>query len=746
MAGKSPHSFARVVFALPVDRPFDYAVPTHLLAQLRAGQRVLAPFGARKLAGYCVELVDQPDVPDRCKLKAIYAILDELPLLSPGMLRLTRWIAEYYCCSWGEALQSAIPGSVRSGRRERTITVVQPALSSQELQSKLPAMRKRAPKRARLLELLDSWQGDATLYELAHATLCTPGVIKAAERKGLVRLARKPAPADPFHAVQPAREPPLAPTPEQQQALTAIRKLLAHGDGGPALVHGVTGSGKTEVYLQAIADVVRAGHQAIVLVPEIALTPQTVRRFRARFSRVAVLHSHLSDADRYEQWRAIAAGRADVIIGARSAIFAPAPSLGLIVVDEEHETSFKQDNAPRYHARDVAVVRGAIEHAVVVLGSATPSLESYRNALTGKYRHVELASRVESRPMPAVQIVDMARESDEVNGLPLLSRQLENYIADCLARREQVILFLNRRGFSTLVTCALCHHVLRCEHCAVPLTYHRRLDRAICHHCGYEVFANALCPECHTTNVRFRGMGTERVEEAVARRFPDARLLRMDSDTMRGRGAHERALAEFAAGQTDIMVGTQMIAKGLDFPNVTLVGVLGADMMLNLPDFRSCERTFQLLAQVSGRTGRGPKGGRVVVQSYVADHYSITYAARHDYKAFAKRELEHRRQLRYPPYGRLVKFVVQGKQEPAVRRRATELADLLKRRAPDHDARVMGPAECPIAKIRDRYRWQILVKVPQSRAVRAIVREASKAVARKAATRIIVDVDPVVML
>jgi len=739
----SDRPYARIVFNLPVDRAFDYAITPHLQPQMFVGQRVLAPFGSRKLIGYCVELLGETKID---KVKPLISVLDEVPLVSKKMLELTHWIAEYYCCSWGEALQASIPSSVRGRRRGNTITVVEPLLSSQNLQEQLPRIRKRSPKRARVLEMLDTWEGDAAVQELARAAMCTSSVIKGLQKKGLVRFVQKPAPFDPLSVVSTEREQPLTPTEEQTVALKTISDLVKAGNGGVALIHGVTGSGKTEVYLQTMSSVVKAGHQAIVLVPEISLTPQTVRRFRSRFDRVAVLHSHLTDAERYEQWRAIAEGKADVVVGARSAIFAPTPSLGLIVVDEEHENSFKQDKAPRYHARDVAVVRGMLEKAVVVLGSATPSLESYHNALTGKYHHTELTVRVESRPMPAVEIIDMAREMAEVKGFRYLSRQLENLMHKALDQNEQAILFLNRRGFSTFVTCSRCGFVMKCEHCDIPLTYHQHLDRAICHHCGYESSAEAKCPECATKTIRYYGMGTERIEDEVKRKFLDTPIVRMDSDAMRGRGAHERALSDFSAGKTRIMVGTQMIAKGLDFPNVTIVGVLGADMLLNLPDFRSGERAFQLLTQVSGRTGRGSKGGRVVIQSYVADHYSITCAAEHDYKSFAAQELEHRRQLRYPPYGRLLKFVIHGRNEKQVHRRSLDLAGSLRKVIQGREAQLMGPAPCPITKIRDRYRWQILIKAPQSRAVRTIVREISKEIARKGSTQVVVDVDPVMML
>ncbi len=489
-----------------------------------------------------------------------------------------------------------------------------------------------------------------------------------------------------------------------------------------------------------------AGGQAIVLVPEISLTPQTIRRFRARFSRVAVLHSHLTPAARRKQWQAISKGRADVIIGARSALFAPAPHLRLIVVDEEHETSFKQDSTPRYHARDAAVMRAKIEGAVCILGSATPSLETFNNARTGRYRIAELSCRVEHMPMPSVETVDMSDEVVAVKYQRYLSRRLENLMSETLSRNEQVILFLNRRGFSTYIHCLRCRFVLKCRDCDITLTYHKLQGKMMCHYCHYEMPPPEKCPDCGARTLRFSGMGTERIEDEVRRSFPEHTLARMDSDTMRKRDLYERVLADFRAGKTDILVGTQMIAKGLHFPNVTLVGVIAADSALSLPDFRAAERTFQLVSQVAGRTGRGPKGGRVLVQSFTPDHYSVRMAARHDYFGFAEAELAHRRELSYPPFGRIARIVVQARDQAALARHASEIGGALSRAARAHRSFVLGPVPCPIARIKAKFRRHILIKAPDHRELQAVLDAAEHLYGGTSKVSVTVDVDALGML
>jgi primosomal protein N' (replication factor Y) len=529
-------------------------------------------------------------------------------------------------------------------------------------------------------------------------------------------------------------------TPEQEAALTEIEK------GGVVLLHGVTGSGKTEVYLRAIGRVVAQGKQAIVLVPEIALTPQTLARFKARFERVAVLHSVLTESDRAGQWRAIRAGEVDVVVGARSAVFAPTRALGLIVVDEEHEGAYKQENAPRYHAREVAVHRARAEGAAAVLGSATPSLESYHRARQGEYRMASLPRRIGGREMPVIEVVDMAAERAEVKHYPVISRRLEELIREASAQGEQVLLFLNRRGFLTHVSCPRCHWVLRCGRCDVTLTYHQKTDRAACHYCNRETPLPEACPDCHSGKLLRLGIGTERIEEEMRRLFPGRQVSRMDSDAMRTKRDYRASLGALWRGETDILVGTQMIAKGLDVPDVTLVGVTNADTAFHLPDFRAAERTFQLITQVAGRTGRGPRGGRVVVQTFNPNHYAIRQAAGYDYEGFADRELEMRRELGYPPFVPLVRLVVQGAGEDAVRRAAERLGEKLKASFDEEQARVLGPAPAHFHRLKGRYRMHLLVKASSFETVLPLLRRFAEDASRGRALQVLLDVDPVSML
>ncbi len=491
--------------------------------------------------------------------------------------------------------------------------------------------------------------------------------------------------------------------------MQAILEVLNQRRHATVLVHGVTGSGKTEVYIQAIQEVIRFGRQAIVLVPEISLTPQTVRRFRTRFDHVAVLHSHLSDSDRHWEWQRIAGGEVQVVVGARSAVFAPVPNLGLVVLDEEHENSFKQETAPRYHARDVALRRAAQENIPLVLGSATPSLESWHRAQCGQYRLVEMPRRVLNRPMPAVGTIDLRDEFRSRTTRGAIHRQLHQAIGESLRDGGQVILLLNRRGFSTHIQCPSCGEVVRCPECEIALTHHRTEEIALCHYCDYQIPAPAACPSCQFAGISYRGLGTQRLEAEVRARFPGVRCLRMDTDTMQSRGAHERALDSFRSGEVKILLGTQMIAKGLDFPNVTLVGVINADTALHLPDFRSAERTFHLVTQVAGRTGRGEKGGRVLVQTFNPEHPAIQAAVRHDYHAFANGELPIRQMFSYPPFSTMARFVVRGPGEKATEQYAQVLGQALVAAldAENAGARVLGPAAAPFAKLRGKYRFQI---------------------------------------
>ena len=755
-------NFVEVVVNAPLYKTLYYKVPDTLMPVLRIGSRVKVPLGHRLVDGYCVGF---PDSPAAMELKEIKEVLDRQPLLGEKMLRITREIAQYYQCTWGEAVEAALPFAVKKGLKwqghsRQTFKALRLIKDKDTVLKTLEEFKKKAPRQASALEVLLKSNNGIPLRELSQQSGCKLGGLKELVRKGFVEIYDQPnvgagftpAPSGIFadEKLSPASCGPEL-TPEQEQALSLIRKLSVGAGFTPAptvvLLQGVTGSGKTEVYLRAIEEVLAMGRGAIVLVPEISLTPQAVERFSARFDNVAVLHSNLTGAERYRQWQAIREGKARVVIGARSAVFAPVENLGLIVVDEEHEVTYKQDTSPRYHAREVALMRAREEGATVILGSATPSLETYFNALMGRYQRAILSQRIGHRPMPKVEIVDLREEFHKGRRTTLVSRKLELYMKDCLARGEQALLFLNRRGFSPFVSCMRCGYVLRCKRCDIPLTYHKKRHSALCHYCSFEAEPPEGCPECAGAKMNYFGLGTERIEEELAHYFPGYKALRMDSDTMKGRGVHEKALKAFEKGEVQILVGTQMIAKGLDFPNVTLVGVISADTILNMPDFRACERTFQLLAQVAGRTGRGPKGGKVVIQTFSPKQYAIVKAAAHDYEGFADRELEYRRELGYPPFGYMARIVLVGRKAEGVLDKAQKLANMLREKANTQKVEVVGPAPAPIPKIKNQFRWQLSLRSPQKEALQSalgILQGVPKS--NRGGMRIIVDVDPYSML
>ncbi|HUT93673.1 MAG TPA: primosomal protein N' [Thermoguttaceae bacterium] len=744
MADQAEQRVATLVFVGGPSGRFDYLVPDELVDEVEPGRRVRAPLGRgnRIVTGYCVQVATKPSGGRR--LKPLRSVVDRRSLLIGSMLRLTEWIADHYLCDWGQVLEAVVPAGVRAqaGTRKVTALSLAPEVAGRVHELGLPK------KQAQVIKALAEADGPLTSTELARAAKCTVAPIHALRRKGLI-VARSErvqgaGPAEP--TVE--REAYLTLNRDQKAALSVIVDALNARRHQTILIHGVTGSGKTEVYIQAIREVVAFGRQAIVLVPEISLTPQTVERFRSRFPRVAVLHSHLSDADRHRQWQRIADGQVQVIVGARSAVFAPATDLGLIILDEEHETSFKQEITPRYHARDVAFARARMEGIPLVLGSATPSLESWHRAQSGEYKLVRMPRRVLGRPMPAVGTLDLRGDAATRGFHGAISRQLHVAVRAALAEGGQVILLLNRRGFSTHIQCPACGEVVRCPDCEIALTHHRTEEIALCHYCDYQVPSPTECPKCHFAGIRYGGLGTQRLEADVKRRFPDARCLRMDTDTMQGRGAHERALAAFRSGEVRILLGTQMIAKGLDFPNVTLVGVINADTALHLPDFRAAERTFQLVTQVAGRTGRGEKGGRVLVQTFNPEHPAIQAAVRHDYVAFARAEVPIRKTYSYPPFSRMIRLVIRGPAEKATAQFAAHVSELLRAALDRHraQARVLGPAPCPFSKLRGKYRFQIQIQGPDGEKLRTCVREATAELKRPEEIQWIVDVDPLDML
>src|SRR5436190_4011956 len=631
---------ATVVFDEQPHGPYDYGVPPSLAAKLKPGQRVQVPLGRgnRPIVGYCTAVANK--IVGSRPLKPLARLIDAEPLLTPAMLRLAEWMADYYLCSVGQVLQAIVPAGVRgkAGTREMTFLSV-PAQVREHLEA---GLLKLGEKQLDALRILIASPRPLTPPELAQAAKCTLGPVGELRKKKLVKAEVRRIQQMEIDETPTPREDHLQLNPDQQVALDCILAALRERRHETILMHGVTGSGKTEVYIRAIDEVIHYGRQAIVLVPEISLTPQTRSRFKSRFASVAVLHSHLSDAERHWHWQQIARGEVQVVVGARSAVFAPTPNLGLIAIDEEHDGSFKQGETPRYHARDVALRRAHMEGVPLVLGSATPSLESWHQAATGQYRLIDMPRRVEGRPLPAVATIDLRVEFESRASRGAVSRSLHRAIDEALRTDGQVILLLNRRGYSTHIQCPACGHVVKCPACDLALTHHRADQQAICHYCDYQMPAPVRCPECSFDGIRFAGFGTERLEAEIKGRFPNVPLLRMDSDTMQKPGSHEAALSRFRSGEVKVLLGTQMIAKGLDFPNVTLVGVIDADTTLHFCDLRAAERTFQLVTQVAGRTGRGDKGGRVLVQTSSPDHYAILAAIDHDFARFAAAEFSSR--------------------------------------------------------------------------------------------------------
>ena len=781
---------ARVSLEIALRKEFDFLIPPELAGQVDVGARVKVPFGPRQVMGCVTALV--PTSP-HTKLRPILKVIGGQALVTPQVLQLARWMADYYCCPIEIALKSVLPDAVRreeAGWRERLFVRAIPALRD------FPELTKRQHQ---VWNIIEEWR-ELPLQELLALAETTAETVRRLEDKGLVHIGPKISERDPYEHDHILPTQPLPLNAAQARALDRIKAALDRrrraadsssakapptqsgdpdvalprsdpGDkmsaaplrqdvGVTFLLHGVTGSGKTEVYLQAIAHTLQQGKGAIVLVPEISLTPQTVERFKARFCSgplhtiVAVLHSHLSAGERHDEWHKIRQGRARIVIGARSAIFAPVDPLGLIIVDEEHEHSYKQEEAPRYHARDVAVVRGQRERAVVVLGSATPSLESFYNAQKGKYTLLNLPDRADDKKMPLVRVIDMRQEARKEKGAPIFSRKLKEEITNRLERSEQVMLFLNRRGYATSMQCPKCGLVAECPNCSVALTYHRSNQKLLCHICGHQMAAPSVCPDpkCRNPAIRYAGIGTEKIEDALAKLFPNACVERMDSDTLKRKEDYRKILGDFRTGKIDILVGTQMIAKGLHFPNVTLVGIIYADLSLHQPDFRSGERTFQLLTQVAGRAGRGDVEGEVIVQAFTPFHPAIQYARRHDFIGFYDQEIEFRRQLHYPPLARVALLTLKGRNEEKVRFSAEHLRKELDRRVaasgstasrPLGDLIISGPAPAPLLRAETYYRHQLMLRTRQMSRLSRLLSELVQSLALPEGISLTVDIDPV---
>jgi primosomal protein N' (replication factor Y) len=742
--------FADVVFDRPLDHAYTYAVPERLREAVAVGKRVQAPFGRGDKAtpGYCVRLSET--APER-PVKELVRVLDEEALLTPDLLRLTRWMADYYLCGWGQVLNAVVPSGAREQSGTRSQTFVEP-LAEGEWPDPLPVL---SAKQTAAWKALQASRKAVEVRQLCRAAGCGPGPVEQLIAKGLARRVTRRI--DRFLAARGEEDQegqgPITLNADQLAAWCPIEKVLHEGGFHPFLLHGVTGSGKTEIYLRAIEEVIRQGKEALVLVPEISLTPQTIGRFQGRCGEVAVLHSHLTSAERGGQWRRVAAGQVQVVVGARSAVFAPARRLGLIVVDEEHEGSFKQESTPRYHARDVAVMRARLENLPIILGSATPALESWHNAQRGQYTLLQLPNRVLDRTMPHVGLIDLRHDWAQRPYSQAISPSLERAMREALKAGGQIMLLLNRRGFSTHVHCPACGYVEACRFCDLTLTHHRVRDVMLCHYCGYEQAPPQLCPSCGRGAVRYQGLGTEKLQAEIEDKFAGYVIRRMDSDTMRRPGSHARVLAAFRRGLIHILLGTQMIAKGLDFPNVTLVGVVNADVALHIPDFRSAERTFQLLSQVAGRTGRGARGGRVLIQTFNPEHPCIALAAAHDYAGFVAGELVHRRAHNYPPYERLARLIIRARKQEAGAAFAERLAGAfhaalqgLAAITPSAPVRILGPAEAPVFRLKNYYRFHFQLQSASPAALHEVLRAVLPTVKPPAGVEFTVDIDPLNML
>ncbi len=853
--------YANVAFPLSVDQVFTYGVPPQLDLVLQPGVRVLAPFRRTKQEGVVVERLDETDLAPNL-IKNVSECLDETPMFSPDMLTLTKWMADYYVCSWGVSLYCAVPAAVRSQKKEQVrllpefsgtlgkvqkklvalleaegelslnqlarrtglstqdvrsrirrlrekgvvetnvthkpkattqeTTVAQLALPTADIEAEIQRLKNENPdihenaspqrsvnrrhaadvKRAEILQLLLDEGAPLATTDLMKRVNASISLLRTLERHEFIQITRAQTIRNPLSSESVAPTQPLRLNPAQSTAFAEIQKVLAsHTVGEVAnpdafngtkhpltfLLHGVTGSGKTEVYMQAMADVLKNGKSVIVLVPEISLTPQTASRFVGRFGdRVALLHSRLSDGERYDQWHRIQKGEADIVIGPRSAIFAPVPKLGMLIIDEEHSDSYKSDTAPRYHAREVAQKRSELANCLVLLGSATPSLESFHRTRNGSYRLLNLPDRVFDRKMPDVHIVDMRNELKKGNRT-IFSELLRSSIEERLVRREQIILFLNRRGHSTYVFCRTCGYVERCDNCSISLTYHRETQQLVCHHCGSKRPIQQECPQCSSGAIRFFGAGTEAVEQEVRKSYPKARVKRFDADSTARKNAHQQILEEFEQQKIDILIGTQMVSKGLDFPNVTLVGVIAADTALNLPDFRASEQTFSLLTQVAGRSGRADLEGVVVIQTYMPEHYSIEAAQKHDYLDFYAQEVVARGALRYPPFAHVATLLLRGKDEQAVIEASHVARDQLEiwQTDQEHASRaskveetsveILGPAPAPLSKIEGKFRWHLLLRSTDPKKIGQLFKrftDEPPTIIKSKAIEFVIDIDP----
>ncbi|MEG7378388.1 primosomal protein N' [Bacillus subtilis] len=778
-------NFAEVIVDVStknIDRPFDYKVPDHLKGMIKTGMRVIVPFGPRKIQGFVTAVKEASDLSGK-SVKEVEDLLDLTPVLTEELMNLSSWLSDKTLSFKITALQVMLPAALKA-KYEKELKITQGAdlppqvdrlfsetktllysdipdhdtlkliqkhvqkgsidvtykvaqktnkkvvrhiqanANIEELAKQAEELSRQAAKQQAILHFFIAEPEGVKIpaADLCKKTDASSATIKTLIQKGLLKESYEEVYRDPYQDKMFKKTEPLPLTDEQSAAFQPIRQTLDNDEHKVFLLHGVTGSGKTEIYLQSIEKVLAKGKEAIVLVPEISLTPQMVNRFKGRFgSQVAVMHSGLSIGEKYDEWRKIHRKEVRLVVGARSAIFAPFENLGMIIIDEEHESSYKQEEMPRYHAKEVAIKRAEHHSCPVVLGSATPTLESYARAQKGVYELLSLKHRVNQQVMPEVALVDMREELRNGNR-SMFSVELMEQLEETIAKGEQAVLFLNKRGYSSFVMCRDCGYVPQCPHCDISMTYHRYGQRLKCHYCGHEEPVPHTCPECASEHIRFFGTGTQRVEEELTKVLPNARVIRMDVDTTSRKGAHEKLLSAFGEGKADILLGTQMIAKGLDFPNVTLVGVLSADTTLHIPDFRSAEKTFQLLTQVSGRAGRHEKPGRVIIQTYTPSHYSIQLTKSHDYETFYQHEMAHRREQSYPPYYYLALVTVSHEEVAKAAVTAEKIAHFLKANC-GADTKILGPSASPIARIKDRYRYQCVIKYKQETQLSALLKK-----------------------
>jgi primosomal protein N' (replication factor Y) len=733
--------YASVILDVSVHKTLDYGILPELADKVQRGMKVEVPVRGRQTTGYLYQIKEKPDF---IPVQPISRLLSEEALMTEELFELALWIAKYYCASLRDVLQVMLPSPVRKETKHKEQLYVMRAKTREELISHCEALRNKNSVQAAVLDVMLNVKKGVLLSELLEAANCSRSTVDALAKKGLllvdiVRVDRSPLVNEEYIKTRAKTL-----NGEQKIALQRIQGSLTEQKFATHLLHGVTGSGKTEVYLQAISQALELGKGTIMLVPEISLTAQTIERFRSRFEgQIAILHHRLSDGERFDEWHRIRTGKATIVIGARSAIFSPVPNLGLIIVDEEHENSYKQsESAPAYHARDVAVMRAKLSNSTAILGSATPSLESYRNGQSGKYILSTLRERADAASLPTVTIVDMKREFEKHKGYTTFSDKLLTAIEKRHQAGEQAILFLNRRGYHTTLFCQGCSKALQCRHCDVSLTFHLGSNTLACHLCGFALAPPPTqCPACQSPQtMKFRGIGTEQVQRAIHAVFKEIRSLRLDADTTRHKGSHQKLLREFGSGKADLLIGTQMIAKGLHFPQVTLVGVLNADSSLNIPDFRASETVFQLITQVAGRAGRGNLPGEVIVQTCMPDNSTIQLATRQDYEAFYAEEIGVRELFHYPPFIHLAKLVFSGKNEKQVKAVAEKVRGHLVPQLPSNFELnpVMAAGH---AKVKDRYRFQFLVKAPSIYTLNKAIEGLPPLV--PSAVKLFVDIDPI---